>query len=1721
MQFTDLLAAGGFDTASIVEILRLLFFISLTDAGYACLRPYGVPDYLNVSFSMGTFYDTLAHYLGVENWGPTLRTLVDEDPDILSDLCISLYDALLRSIIDRLHRFQEKAVFSTPLTPQVKVPERGELPTLQKEWSVCILYGLDEPFRELLPWTRLTNGTLDDLARRCTQDTLFRHYCRDLFRSLREHEHLVGESFHGADDVLRISLDMSQIHEGEQRLFSALDRQHEELCKAQAYWRTSARAKTSTRGKDKFSPSARTTPTHSLPPRSRIEAMVESGLQFLSKLRRQEDTASLEPTTHSQRPFISHISETDGSFVAHHLGATAHYTVHRFIRDNDTLMPPPEALEWIQASRLAFVVEAIASQVRLCHTEPAGSIATPPRSRRLCNALNDINALLTNFVSRRRYILCLTLTDKPDQRPLSPTKAKMSSPDLLPYHESVCSVASPTASEAFVSSLAYQVLHFRILELHHSGLFGLVPFTYSHFVHHFGVLMILRAQPITAATRRRTQLVLHDPDPRRATHRMMEILGLSFAPHQYLRDVILLDRACTLQLEIYRHQVLSRYLPAIRCLQKNAPTFTPRIRRWRFRHYITQLQSYLRRIAEVQPYRVRQLNAPTDLLFGASLVLALMVRAEKVPSELLEALKRSERQRNDEVQAYRTVAAIQIQAWWRGSRARRIAEEKRTTKLHQHASFNIQNVCRRFLAQATVFNLFESEQLRHKSALLIQTNVRRWLHRKAFLRLVKLRVAIVPIKRIASRRVVLKHRIHMLSLLSQTHTQRDMIRRDRELQYWAKVIQALWRGHFVRSQYKVLQSAAHICQVHGLTHLHHQRFLLIRERIIVLQRWWVAVLQLRNLGEFFATPHYPWPRPFVGKHALHQHSVLKKHREIYLRRELKAFGWLRFPLLLYQAVFYKSKQLAVFQHSFLVQLRLYVSQYSPDVYPETWAWSLSHILQHCAYQSWSIQRNTIWALRGASWDVYEARCASLLSDTPTSCKKDVGKLGPPPSLRDVPVPLQLAALAALTQIPPLLYLQAVRLGGQHTLILVSEPSAQVSPELGVDCRSAKKHVTLHFVNRVYAWGWNDRGQLGHSRPPGRQRRRASAKVTLPSTTISPVEFLDVSWERTQHDTTGRLSYEITRSVDRSSHIASIGTGDDFCVALTQDGLVFTWGDNAYGQCGHGPRYRVVQEPRVIESLRDVSITSCSTGPRHVLALSAGHDPYIWGAYGHVGLETLPPQCNIYYPIRLPVDRWLKKHESCVSVHCGTGFNVLRTTDNYTLLIWGRNDCGQLGCGQDKPPSSLASPVSVSMVDLCQSPSLYLRIASVSCGSNFVVACVQPSRSRIFLWGAFCVFDAPKDDIGQRSTATRSTAISPFLSQLGARSPAVQKPVLNEATFAVRSIREPTVVTHPLWSDSAVVQAVCGHTSSVTVVLDCNEVYGFSFLQPQWFRKDPPHPLFDGPEVQLRNKTQSEPPSLSELLLRSPHRTAVQQKDTAQPSRRLGPLTLRGSFHLRPALYQFKTFRHGIFNAQRLETTYNSRGLQLDYVTSTLLVPPRTRKSLRDHVQKKTPIVTTWHTALTASTAAATAASASGALKSSTAVTSKPSAALVPQISTSRKARTAYLTRSPQKTDVKAPPKESTLRSLPSGRGEKEPEPASTQAVAKMVPQRVADQAPDLPPKEVYIAVESPLSGMAASSLVRGVCLAETFLGLHQSYRTYGSAVGQADPEMLRHFQTLT
>lgn len=158
-------------------------------------------------------------------------------------------------------------------------------------------------------------------------------------------------------------------------------------------------------------------------------------------------------------------------------------------------------------------------------------------------------------------------------------------------------------------------------------------------------------------------------------------------------------------------------------------------------------------------------------------------------------------------------------------------------------------------------------------------------------------------------------------------------------------------------------------------------------------------------------------------------------------------------------------------------------------------------------------------------------------------------------------------------------------------------------------------------------------------------------------------------------------------------IAKIGNGNGVGLAISESGSLYTWGWNYYGQRGDGTQcvdgtgtnsfvpYRVDLPKRVVDA-------SCIHS--HVMALCEDGSVYTWGSnfFGEIG-DGAPVA---YQPGGELVENTVLKpykvdfHKKIIAVATGRGVSFALDEDG-VLYSWGANDVGQLGIADSKVVTS--------------------------------------------------------------------------------------------------------------------------------------------------------------------------------------------------------------------------------------------------------------------------------------------------------------------------------------------------------------------------------------------------------------------------------------------------
>lgn len=183
------------------------------------------------------------------------------------------------------------------------------------------------------------------------------------------------------------------------------------------------------------------------------------------------------------------------------------------------------------------------------------------------------------------------------------------------------------------------------------------------------------------------------------------------------------------------------------------------------------------------------------------------------------------------------------------------------------------------------------------------------------------------------------------------------------------------------------------------------------------------------------------------------------------------------------------------------------------------------------------------------------------------------------------------------------------------------------------------------------------------------------------------------------------------------HMKSIAAGESFSGFLTNDGDVFTFGDNSEGQLGVGTTQGSLDEPQKVKC--DEKISQISLGYQHMLLLTfSGRVLAVGRNREHqLGLgQGISQEQSIAIPMRVEAIRDVE----VLKIVAG-GFSAALIQNAYTrqLLVWGQGDFGIF----DKPQKLYMDDIDFTDVD----------ITKFSNNNPFAIALEKSGK--VYSWGS--------------------------------------------------------------------------------------------------------------------------------------------------------------------------------------------------------------------------------------------------------------------------------------------------------------------------------------------------------------------------------------------------
>ncbi|KAM8967986.1 probable E3 ubiquitin-protein ligase HERC6 isoform X1 [Sarcophilus harrisii] len=234
------------------------------------------------------------------------------------------------------------------------------------------------------------------------------------------------------------------------------------------------------------------------------------------------------------------------------------------------------------------------------------------------------------------------------------------------------------------------------------------------------------------------------------------------------------------------------------------------------------------------------------------------------------------------------------------------------------------------------------------------------------------------------------------------------------------------------------------------------------------------------------------------------------------------------------------------------------------------------------------------------------------------------------------------------------------------------PIQALETQVVVSVSCGKEHsLAICKTGRIYSWGSGSRGQLGI--------KEVKDQCSIPKNIAA-------------------LSRD---------KIIQVSCGHYHSIALTQDGKVFSWGDNDHGQLGLGTNFPSQASPQRVNSLDGIPLAQVAAGGSHSFALSLSGTSYGWGRNKEGQLALSGKNASVeksYKP--LSIGELKRFHVTYIS--CGDEHTAVLTQDG-KVLTFGSNNSGQLGHGLITKPRG---------PQIVESAELFSQIA---CGSHHTLA----------------------------------------------------------------------------------------------------------------------------------------------------------------------------------------------------------------------------------------------------------------------------------------------------------------------------------------------------------------------------------------------------------------
>ncbi|XP_041049699.1 probable E3 ubiquitin-protein ligase HERC3 isoform X3 [Carcharodon carcharias] len=266
---------------------------------------------------------------------------------------------------------------------------------------------------------------------------------------------------------------------------------------------------------------------------------------------------------------------------------------------------------------------------------------------------------------------------------------------------------------------------------------------------------------------------------------------------------------------------------------------------------------------------------------------------------------------------------------------------------------------------------------------------------------------------------------------------------------------------------------------------------------------------------------------------------------------------------------------------------------------------------------------------------------------------------------------------------------------------------------------------------VYTCGSNIWGQLGHENAGYSPEQVAALDAqTIVHTACGEAHTVALndqgqvfSWGAGRDGQLGIDSTEETIRIPRLIRtlngclVIQVTCGSWHCMALTKDGRLFAWGQNAHGQLGLGKGYPSQSSPQCVKSLTGIPLAQIATGGMHSFTLSLSGAVFGWGRNncGQLGLSDDKDR-------DVPNHVKFLRRQKIVYISCGEEHTAALTKSG-GVFTFGAGLCGQLG------HNFINNEINPRRVQELMGS----EVSQISCGRQHTIAFV-PSSGLIYAFG---------------------------------------------------------------------------------------------------------------------------------------------------------------------------------------------------------------------------------------------------------------------------------------------------------------------------------------------------------------------------------------------------